>query len=110
MSGEGVYAAFLRACNVSDDTRHPTERVHLEDAFGQVCAPIDLGKGNRFAYEPRPLQPDACIPAPDTAAARTFDGATLAFAVPFDQLGERAFILELRAPGGDGPARIELDL
>jgi hypothetical protein len=110
--GEGLYAAFLRVCNPSGSEQSPTGDVVLEDAFGQTFEPLELEDDNAFAYRPRAIAPDRCLPDPDSAAARTADGMALVFRVPFDSAAERPLVLELRGAGdGDaGRARIILDL
>ena len=107
----GLFAAFVVACNTTDAERVPTSRIHLENAFGQVYRALEPAATGEFAYEPRPIPPGGCMPREDSAAARTLPGAAVLFAVPFDDLGERPFVLELRAPDGEGPARrVKLDL
>lgn len=105
----GVYAAFLHACNVSDETRRPAQEVRLEDAFGKSYPQLEAASTSSFAYQPSRLRPDECVPSRDTAADRAFPGAAVLFAVPFDDLGNRPFVLELRDSDA-GMRRIQLDL
>ena len=111
--GKGYYAAFVTACNASSRTRTPTSRIHLEDAFGQRFSPLAAASDSVFAYRPRPLEPERCLLAEDSAASRTVDGAAIVFEVPYDAAQERPLILEIsRRPDGAGraAARIQLDL
>jgi hypothetical protein len=111
--GAGVFAAFLRACNPSDEPRTPTTLIDLEDAFGRDYPRLEEAETAAFAYDPEPLAPDDCIPPDDGAADRAFPGAVILFRVPFENLGRRPFVLELRDPdaqGADALRRIELDL
>lgn len=111
--GVGVYAAFLRACNDSDERRTPTSEVKLEDAFGESYPRLRAVSDEAFDYEPEPLRPDNCLPPDDGAADRAFPGAAILFAIPFDDLGNRPFILELQDRGEAGrleTRRIEVDL
>ena len=105
----GIYAAFLTACNVSDDTRRSTREIRLEDAFGEAYPQLEAASESSFAYEASRLRPGECLPAEDTAADRAFPGAAVLFGVPFDRLGNRPFVLELRDSGGS-MRRIELDV
>jgi len=108
-----LFAAFMRACNVSDDRAAPTPDIHLEDAFGQVFRPVGLARDNELAYRPRPLDPGRCLPSEDTVPSRALPGAAIVFTVPVDQLGERPFVLELRGRAGEDGApvrRVQLDL
>ncbi len=109
----GIFAAFIRACNTSDDRRLPTKRIHLETAFGERYRPLESATEPSLAYEPPALAPDDCIPASDGVADRAFPGAAILFRVPFEQLGNRPFVLELRdrdARGESAVRRIELDV
>ncbi len=63
--GVGVYAAFLRACNTSDERKTPTSDVKLEDAFGESYRRLQAVSDEAFAYEPEPLRPDMCLPPDD---------------------------------------------
>ena len=105
----GVYAAFLQACNVSDETRRPAREIRLEDAFGEAYPQLEAASESLFDYQPARLRPDECVPSQDTAADRTFPGAAVLFAIPFDDLGNRPFVLELRDSDA-GVRRIQLDL
>jgi len=109
----GLFAAFVRACNATDSEQLPTPDIHLEDAFGQVYRPVGLAPDNPLAYRPRPLDPGRCLPADESVASRALPGSALVFAVPFSQLGERPFVLELRGTVDGGPTpirRVQLDL
>ena len=107
--GTGVYAAFLEACNVSDDMRRSVREIRLEDAFGEAYPQLEAASESSFAYEASRLRPGQCVPAEDTAADQAFPGAAVLFGIPFDRLGNRPFVLELRDADG-GMRRIELDV
>ena len=103
----GIYAAFLEACNVSEEAERPAERIRLEDAFGESYPRLKTASATTYDYEPVRLRPGECLPSDDSAADRAFPGAAALFAIPFDRLGNRPFVLELH----DGAVRrIELDL
>lgn len=108
--GTGIYAAFLRVCNPGDSRQVPTSEISLEDAFGHEFPRVEAEPDNEFAYEPEPLTPDECLPGPNTAAARTAEGAVLVYEIPVDALGNRPFVLELQAEGSGEVRRIQLDL
>lgn len=107
--GQGLYAAFLLACNVSEEVQTPTADVHLEDAFGDEFEPLP-NVGDTFAYRPQPLRPDACLPTEGSAADQTFPGAALLFKLGFDDVRERPLILELRSQSDSETFRIQLDV
>ncbi len=109
----GVFAAFLRACNTADVRTMPTNDVTLEDAFGEAYPRLPAVSDEAFDYDPRPLRPDLCLPPSDGAADRAFPGAVLLFAVPFDRLSNRPFVLQLQDRNERGDVetrRVELDL
>ncbi len=100
---------FLRVCNEAGRAKTPTSRLALHDAFGKRVAPVDVGPGNSFAYAPRPLDEDQCMPREGSAAAAASPGALVLFEVPFDLLGERP--LSLRITGASGQTKsLRLDL
>ena len=105
--GVGLYAAFIRVCNDSGEPRQPTGDIHLENAFGDRFSP--RGRSG-LAYRPQMLEHGACIPADNSVAAETFNGAPLVFRVPFDAAQERPMVLEIQPRAGADPVRIELDL
>lgn len=106
----GLYAAFIRVCNESEEQQTPTGQIVLEDAFGQVFRPLAEGVTKQLAYQPRPLAPGECVPAADTPASRTFDGAPLVYEVPYEAVQRRPMVLEIRPRGDREPVRIVLDL
>jgi len=109
-SDRGLYAVFLRACAAGREPVRTSERIHLEDAFGQRFAPRAADTADTFEYSVTPLAPGECSPEAGSAADRTFDGAALVFSVPFASVQERPMILEIADPTGGGAARIQLDL
>jgi len=104
----GFYGLFLRVCNRSGQRRITTSDVHVEDAFGTVFPPRPILTADEVQYRPAPLESGECLPGDGTAAERLLDGAALVFAIPFDKLGARPFVLELRDRGET--RRIQLDL
>ncbi len=108
----GLFAAFLIACNESGEPRRPTAAVQLEDAFGEVYPRVARLDDNPLLYSPEPIQPGGCLPVRDGTADRTLPGAAVLFEVPFDALGNRPFVLELRdsESGRAAVERVQLDL
>jgi hypothetical protein len=106
--GRGLFAAFVEACNWSDNRATPTGDIVLEDAFGATFEPIAEGLEDALTYQPRSLEPEECVPARGNTADRTFDGGAVVFDAPLDITQERPLVLEIR-DGGD-ELRIVLDL
>lgn len=103
----GIYAAFLQACNVSEEPRRPAERIDLEDAFGESYPRVKAASDSDSAYDGARLRPDECVPSEGSVADRALPGAAVLFRVPFDRLGNRPFVLEVR---DGGVRRIEVDV
>lgn len=107
---QGLYAAFIEACNRSDERQTPTSSIVLEDAFGETWQPVREGLEPSLTYQPRPLEPGMCLPEPGSVATQTFDGTAVVFAVPYSSTHERPLILEIRQSDEGDSARLELDL
>ncbi len=109
--GKRWFGVFLRVCNHSDKPRAPTGRIALVDASGTRIAPSTaLAKSNPFAYAPRPIAADECLPAEGSAADRVSDGALVLFAVPSDFVENRPIALEIAGADGDQRKRVILDV
>ena len=93
--GEALYGVFLRACNVSDDQR--------------AVASEFIVKDNQFAYIPRTLDPEECIPeAGSVAQLGPTAGSMLLFKFPLENTENRPLELEIEK---DGEKRtFELDI
>ena len=105
----GLFAAFLEVCNRGEQPQTPTDRMHLEDAFGAAYQPLEQGLDPALVYQPRQLAPGVCVPAEGSLAADTFDGAAAVFELPYDIAQQRPVILAIRAANNED-ARIVLDL
>jgi hypothetical protein len=112
-AGHALWAAFLTVCSARTEAIRPPAGFRLVDAFGQVFRPVRLEATNAFAYAPRTLGPNDCIPAVGSVAERVTDGVALVFDLPLDAVEDRPLFLRLprATASGDGrPARIRLDV
>ncbi len=99
--GKSWFGVFLRVCNDSEQTRTPSGRLALVDAFGVRLGPSDaLPASNPFVYSPRPLDPGDCLPAQGSVAERASDGALVLFEVPTDFLRNRPVAVEVAGESG----------
>lgn len=110
--GSVYLAAFLSACNTSDERLTPTDSVRLENAFEAEYPRLELARDNPFAYRPHPLEPGQCLPSEDSAAARAVSGGVVIFQVPASDLSKRPFVLAVEgsSDGGQVQRRFEVDL
>ena len=101
--------AFIRVCNEDDRVRVPSDRLALVDAFGKRISPTELPRTNPFEYDPRPLQPDDCLPPPGSASDRVVEGALVLFNIPVEFFSERPIALDVTSDSGKH-ARVIVDL
>lgn len=98
--GKIWFGVFLRVCNESDETQTPSGNLALVDAFGKRLEPYELPPHNAFAYDPRPVAPDSCLPPEGSAPVRVSDGALVLFETSSDFLGNFPLALEVTGAGG----------
>jgi len=107
--GEALYGIFLRACNVSDDQREVASEFTVTDNQENTFEPEPLPEDNQFAYTPRTLDPEECIPeAGSVAQLGPTAGSMLLFQFPLQNTENRPLELEIEQ---DGEKRtFELDI
>ena len=100
---------FLRACNVSDDQRAVASEFIVKDNQDNTFEPEPLPDDNQFAYIPRTLDPEECIPeAGSVAQLGPTAGSMLLFQFPLENTENRPLELEIEK---DGEKRtFELDI
>jgi hypothetical protein len=107
--GEVQYGVFLRACNVSDEEREIADSFTLHDNQGNTFEPEPLPEDNHFAYNPRTLLPQECMPeAGSVAQLGPTAGSMLLFQLPLENTENRP--LELEIESGDEKRVFELDI
>jgi hypothetical protein len=109
-----LYGVFLQACNRSEEPADTAEHFVVVDNQGNEFEPIELPEDNAFAYHPRTLQPDQCIPEVGGVAQQGPTGASmLLFEIPLTNTENRPLELEVEAPPTAAKAetrKFELDL
>jgi hypothetical protein len=110
--GQTLYGVFLEACNKGKRPRRATGRFKVVDNQGSEFEPTELPKDNQFAYHPRVLNPDECIPEAGSVAQQgPTAGAMLLYKLPLDVTENRPLELEIESAGGSPQKRtVELDL
>lgn len=109
-AGESLYGVFIQVCNHSDEPRQTVSEFVVLDNQDNRFEPEDLPADNAFAYSPRTLNPDECIPeAGSVAQLGPTAGSMLLFQLPLDTTENRPLELEIEADNGD-TLTFELDI
>jgi hypothetical protein len=114
--GQIDYGVFIQVCNMGDAPESAAESMTVVDTLGNEFEPITLPDYNVFAYVPRVLQPDECIPDPVSLAAQgPAGGALLLYRMPLETTENRPLRLEVRdsapaAETGEGSEALAFEL
>jgi hypothetical protein len=117
--GFALYGVFLQACNPNEDVNAPhwlaASRFEIEDTQGNRFTPLPLPANNIWAYHPRALKQNACIPKRGSlASSGPTNGSMLIFKLPLTTLENRPLDLIITSPpdpsGKREQGRIELDV
>jgi hypothetical protein len=99
---ETLYGVFLQACNNSDDPQETVDDFKIVDNQGNEFEPEELPEDNKFAYHPRQLLPNECIPETGSVAQLgPSAGAMLLFRLPLENTEYRPLELEVQGSGDD---------
>jgi hypothetical protein len=108
--GETLYGVFIQACNNSEEPRQTISEFVIHDNQENAFEPEELPEENQFAYAPRTLDPEECIPeAGSVAQLGPTEGAMLLFQLPLENTENRPLELELVGESGD-TLTFELDI
>src|SRR5436190_4657908 len=109
--GQTLYGVFLQACNHGNSARQTASSFKVVDSQGNSFTPTPLPKDNVFAYEPKMLAPDQCVPvAGSVAQLGPTAGAMLLFRLPLAITENRPLELEISTGLPAQTRRVELDL
>ena len=114
--GSTYYGVFLQACNRDDEEHLAAATMRVVDSQENEYEPVHLPEDNIFAYHPRKLLPQECIPQVGSLAdTAPTSGALVVFELPPDAVENRPLELEI-VSGYDLKARephselVELDI
>jgi hypothetical protein len=97
-----LYGVFLQACNRSTDAHQTVDRFKIVDNQGNEFEPESLPTDNDFAYHPKQLLPDECIPeAGSVAQLGPTAGSMVLFRLPLANTEYRPLELEIEGTGGE---------
>jgi hypothetical protein len=106
--GETLYGVFIQVCNHSEEAHDTASNFKLTDNQGNEFEPEELPEDNPFAYAPRRLEPEECIPQVGSVAALGPGAASmLLFQLPLETTENRPLELEIE---GEGPETLTYDL
>jgi hypothetical protein len=99
----GYYGVFIEVCNDSEESRSAAADFKIVDTQGNEYLPIELPEQNLFAYRPRSVPPNECIPETgSTADTAPTGGALLLFKLSTQTVENRPLELEIRRPPETG--------
>jgi hypothetical protein len=108
--GETLYGVFIQVCNRSNEAHQTASSFKIKDNQGNEFEPEELAEDNAFAYQPRELAPDECIPeAGSVAQLGPTSGSMLLFRLPLQNTEYRPLELEIQGPDG-GHLTYQLDI
>lgn len=112
--GMVYYGVFIQACGVGKRA-NASDNFVVEDNQGNRYLPRKLPKTNSFAYNPRPLTKNHCIPQSGSVAQLgPTAGAMLLFEFPLSNTENRPLQLIINPPGAAASTpeskRVDLDL
>jgi hypothetical protein len=108
--GETLYGVFIQACNHSDEPHETVENFVVKDNQENEFEPEELPVDNAFAYSPRTLEPDECIPeAGSVAQLGPTAGSMLLFQFSLETTENRPLELVMEGEGGE-TLTFELDI
>jgi hypothetical protein len=108
--GETLYGVFVQVCNHSKETHETVDSFKIVDAQGNEFEPEELPADNQFAYHPKELLADECIPeAGSVAQLGPSAGSMLLFRIPLVNTENRPLELEVEGTG-DEHLTFELDI
>jgi hypothetical protein len=96
---ENLYGVFLQACNHGERPAPTAESFKVVDNQDNEYEPVSLPADDAFAYQPRTLNPDQCIPEEGSVAQQgPTAGSMLLFRLPLDATENRPLELEIQSP------------
>jgi hypothetical protein len=99
--GESLYGIFIQACNHSDEPRETVSDFAVVDNQNNRFEPKELPEDNPFAYSPKTLNPQECIPEAGSVAQQgPATGSMLLFQFPIQNTENRPLELEIEGENG----------
>ena len=117
-AGSAHYGVFIEVCNRNEDgpPLQSAEEFRITDTQGEEFEPVEIPEENTFAYHPRRLDPEQCIPPKGSVAQLgPTGGAMVLFELPQAATENRPLELEIfgahdAAEGERDKLSVELDI
>jgi hypothetical protein len=110
-AGQTLYGVFVQVCNESGESQQTARDFKVVDNQGAEFEPQELPEDNQFAYRPKVLLPEECIPEKGSVAQLgPTAGSMLLFRLPLAATENRPLELEIESPSTDEHLTFELDL
>jgi hypothetical protein len=108
--GQVLYGVFLGVCNPKGSPKRSADSFKITDNQGNEFEPVANDPKNPFAYQPRTLAKQQCIPqAGSVAQLGPAQAAMVLFKLPLSNTENRPLDLDIQAPDGSSRS-IELDI
>jgi hypothetical protein len=113
--GQIYYGVFIQVCNMEEEPLRAAGDFKMVDTQENEFRPVALPMTNVFAYRPKTIRPDGCIPDQTSVVAQSpAGGALLLFRVPLETTENRPLVLEIQdgfdAEGEPRTLSFELDI
>ncbi|HEX2071987.1 MAG TPA: hypothetical protein VHF90_10115 [Thermoleophilaceae bacterium] len=97
--GNNLFGVFIQVCNRGEETLPSASEFKVTDSQGAEFEPIELPEDNAFAYHPRQLAPEQCIPEDGSVAQQgPTAGSMLLFDFPLENTENRPLELDITSP------------
>jgi hypothetical protein len=108
--GQAYYGVFIQVCNPKSPPKLSASTFKVTDNQGNEFQPTPAGRNNPFAYAPKTLGQQRCIPeAGSVAQLGPTEASMILFKLPLSNTENRPLDLDIQAPTGQSKS-VELDL
>jgi hypothetical protein len=108
--GQTFYGVFIKVCNPHNPAKRSASTFKVTDNQGNEFQPTPAGRDNAFAYAPKTLAKDECIPqAGSVAQLGPAAASMILFKLPITNTENRPLDLGIQSPTGQ-TTTIQLDL
>jgi hypothetical protein len=100
--GNILYGVFVKVCGATEGKRMstlPVRNFTVQDNQGNVYHPKELPEDDAFAYQPRPLSFEECLPQPGSVAQQgPTAGSMLLYEFPLQNTENRPLEMVIEGP------------